>query len=172
MSVIGESIQNITASQKELLLWHWRMHHLGFCHLQMLMRDRTQNPSFSSSLKKSVPSTAISFFQSIIQSDIQASRCDPPLCATCQFAKARRRSANDNLKSTGEKLSLCSNQLTQGSYISVDHYKSPVRGRISASKGRETFGNKYVGGTTSMIILVVIYNVFINPLLERPIPSF
>ena len=106
-----------------------------------------QSPASSLSVNQSIPKGAIPFIQSIIPSNIQASKCDPPLCAACQFAKAKRRSANGNFRSTNQQFSLRSNHLSPGLCISVYQYESPVRGRIPLSKGGETCGNKYVGGT-------------------------
>ena len=40
LSVFDETNQNITSAQKELLLWHARLGHLGFSHVQSLMRPR------------------------------------------------------------------------------------------------------------------------------------
>jgi hypothetical protein len=39
-SVLSNDNVNITAAKKELLLWHWRLGHLGFTHLQLLMTTR------------------------------------------------------------------------------------------------------------------------------------
>ena len=41
LSVGDESNQNITAAQKESLLWHWKLKHLNFGWVQILLRPRT-----------------------------------------------------------------------------------------------------------------------------------
>jgi len=37
--------------------------------------------------------------------------------------------------------------LQPGSRVSIDQYESSVRGRLATTKGRESFGHKYAGGT-------------------------
>ena len=41
LSILEETNQSIIAAQKDLLLWHFRLGHMGFAHLQKLMRPRT-----------------------------------------------------------------------------------------------------------------------------------
>ena len=36
-SVAGENNQNLLSVQKELVVWHWRLSHIGFQWLQMMM---------------------------------------------------------------------------------------------------------------------------------------
>ena len=43
-SVAAKTNQNITAAQKELLLWHWKLSHIGFQWVQSLMSNPTQQP--------------------------------------------------------------------------------------------------------------------------------
>ena len=44
-SVAAKTNQNLTAAQKELLLWHWELSHIGFQWLQSLMVNPTKQTS-------------------------------------------------------------------------------------------------------------------------------
>ena len=37
-SLASQMNQNLNAAQKELLLWHWKLCHIGFDQMQMLFR--------------------------------------------------------------------------------------------------------------------------------------
>ena len=41
-SVAAKTNQNLTAAQKELLLWHWKLSHVGFQWIQSLMSNPAQ----------------------------------------------------------------------------------------------------------------------------------
>ena len=43
--VASETNQNLTAAQKELLLWHWKLSHIGFQWIQSLMVNPTKQSS-------------------------------------------------------------------------------------------------------------------------------
>ena len=43
MSVADESNQNLTSTQKELLLWHWKLGHANLQWIQTLCREPTTN---------------------------------------------------------------------------------------------------------------------------------
>ena len=43
--VATKTNQNLTAAQKELLLWHWKLSHIGFQWLQRLMVNPTKQTS-------------------------------------------------------------------------------------------------------------------------------
>jgi hypothetical protein len=58
--------QNLTAGQKLALEWHYRVGHLNFHSLQYVLRN--------------FPFVAARFGP--------ATKCDPPKCAVCEFAKA------------------------------------------------------------------------------------
>ena len=70
MTVADEANQNLTATQKELLQWHWKLGHCNFQWVQALAA-KPMNEEESALLKtKSKISAAL-----------------PPLCAACQLAK-------------------------------------------------------------------------------------
>jgi hypothetical protein len=83
MSVAAQVNQNITATQKDLLKWHWRLGHLHFSWLQRLAAtsrnpDRPDLPVISSKFSK-------------------ISTCVPPMCAACQLSKISRCGASNTI---------------------------------------------------------------------------
>jgi hypothetical protein len=138
LSVFDENNQNLTSAQKELLLWHSRLGHLGFEHTQRLMRPRVLDPS---------PSNAVIHEPCISPKHASAKTCKPPLCAACQIAKAKRRNSEVSTTIIKPHTHLKQDDLTPGNRVSIDQYESSVRGRLATSRGRESFGTKYVGGT-------------------------
>lgn len=74
MSVADEVNQNITASQKELLKWHWRLGHANFSWIQRLVLTPCTAPEGMKQpiLRMKTPHVA---------------SCPAPLCAACQMAK-------------------------------------------------------------------------------------
>jgi hypothetical protein len=138
LSVFDETNQNITSAQKELLLWHSRLGHLGFNHIQRLMHPRVLDPAPSKSLMRE---------PCILPKHASAKTCKPPLCAACQIAKAKRRNAEVSTTSSIVHPHIKHNDLFPGSRISIDQYESSVRGRLATTRGKESFGTKYAGGT-------------------------
>ena len=142
MSVFDETNQNITAAQKDLLLWHARLGHHGFAHVQQLMRPRDVFQLSSSSNSTSKPAGPC-----INPKHPSAKTCKPPLCAACQIARAKRRSTETSTTVTHHEQLLKIGDLKPGSCVSIDQYESAVRGRLPNSRGKESFGTKYAGGT-------------------------
>ena len=142
MSVFDETNQNITAAQKDLLLWHSRLGHLGFAHVQRLMRPRhieRLSPTLTSPSEPTEPC--------IIPKNPSTRTCKPPLCAACQIARAKRRSTDTSTTTVHQEQLLKIGDLKPGGCVSIDQYESAVRGRLSTSRGSEGFGSKYAGGT-------------------------
>ena len=143
MSVFDETNQNITAAQKELLLWHNRLGHLGFAHVQKLMR-----PSVATSLPTdSHPTKPTKNNPFILPKHPTARTCKPPLCAACQIARAKKRTADVSTTVIHKVMLLKTDDLLPGDAVSIDQYKSSVRGRLSTGRGKGSFGNKYASGT-------------------------
>jgi hypothetical protein len=107
------------------LEWHYRFGHLNFHSLQYVLRN--------------VPFVAASFGP--------ATKCDPPKCAVCEFAKGKRRPkhAETQVKNPERNGALKATFLRPGSRVSVDHFESRLRGRTFDSFGKTT-SNQYVGG--------------------------
>ena len=78
-SVTDELNQNISASQKELLLWHWQHCHAGLDWIQTLMKPRKQEIG--------VPAEP-----PILQARHDATPCcDMLMCCACQLGKQTHR---------------------------------------------------------------------------------
>jgi hypothetical protein len=75
LSVADESNQNLMASQKELLQWHWRLGHANFCWIQWLDSTPRKSPE------------GISGKPILWMKTNHMSSCPAPLCAPCQLSK-------------------------------------------------------------------------------------
>ena len=64
--VTNEANQNLTSSQKDLLQWHFRLGHIGFQHVQWLIRTGRLNMQVNS--------------KAVVN-------CERPKCAACEFGK-------------------------------------------------------------------------------------
>jgi hypothetical protein len=131
-TVVDASNTNLTAAQKEILKWHFRLGHFNIEWIKGLARGREggQSPILHCSQPK-------------------ASTCQSPLCAACRFAKAHLQPTKttnttiDPAKDGGLK----SNVLKPGQLVSTDQFVSQVRGRLPHTKGKESESEQYSGGT-------------------------
>jgi hypothetical protein len=125
LTILEEENQNLTAGQKLALEWHYRFGHLNFHSLQYVLRN--------------VPFVAARFGP--------ATKCNPPKCAVCEFAKGKRRPkhAETQVKNPERDGALKATFLRPGSRVSVDHFESRLRGRTFDSFGKTT-SDQYVGG--------------------------
>ena len=147
LSVLEETNQNITAAQKDLLLWHFRLGHMGFAHLQQLMRPRTVDTVDHMDSKSDSKSKPTVVDPCIVPKNPATRTCKLPLCAACQIARAKRRPTDVATTTVHQEALLKIKDLEPGARVSVDQYESSVRGRLATSRGRESFGHKYGGGT-------------------------
>ena len=76
-----------------------------------------------------------------------ASKCQVPICAVCELAKAHRRSTKGKVHThnSAREGYLKVNDLRPGSTISVDHFESRLKGRTFDSFGKAT-SDQYIGG--------------------------
>jgi hypothetical protein len=74
-------------------------------------------------------------------------RCQPPKCAACELAKAKRRNPTVSTSQRTRSDVLKTDHVLPGQKVSVDQYESSVRRRIPTSRGRDSFGQKFGGGT-------------------------
>jgi hypothetical protein len=136
LSVGDERNQDLTADSKELLLWHWRLGHLGFDRVQRLLAKPQ-----SGSTKRG---------RCLQSKSKQVSSVTPlPKCAACQLAKAKQKSSGvlESRVRDGKDQLLKTDVLYPGQKISIDQYESSVRGRLPHTKGQEVAGHQYCGGT-------------------------
>ena len=135
-SILGSANQNLSGSQKELLLWHQRLSHANLAWIQSLMRDRKwlEDPTAASSLHTGP----------FISTSSRAPTCDARglKCLACLCAKATTRTSKIASKAILPVKTnvLKRSHLVPGSCISVDHYMSPVMGRLPHTFGKERVG--------------------------------
>jgi hypothetical protein len=102
--VLSIENQNMSDSQKLLLDWHNRFAHLNFARVQQVLRH----------------------IQFIANKFGDATKCDPPMCHTCELAKAKRRAkkASPQTNTTERDGALKTGNLKVGARVSLDHFES------------------------------------------------
>ena len=137
-SIASESNQNITSNQKELLVWHWRLGHIGMNWLQSLMKQRTfvDMTGGNKTVNKAIISTKHS----------TTSKCAQPKCAGCLLGKAQCKNIHKSKPHLREKF-LSIGKLQPGDLIFVDQYVSKTKGRLLNTRGKESEHEMYNGGT-------------------------
>jgi hypothetical protein len=98
------SLPNLSATQQLLPRWHNRLSHMSFGHLQELARQGRLPMAIAG--------------------------CDHPICHSCQYGKAHKRS----VASSGKAHPIDSRDLTPGDCVSVDQIESPSPGYIDTFK--------------------------------------
>ncbi len=132
--VMAENNQNLSPSQKELLKWHCKFGHLDLKATQAILKSGAVGRS---------PLV------------MAASRLDltklPIVCASCAYAKAKRRSSRSKRTKADysapplEKL-LSKDVLRPGQKVSMDHFIVSTPGRLFSSRGSEPDDRMYKGG--------------------------
>jgi hypothetical protein len=117
---------NLSNAQKELLRWHFRLGHVGFHHIQWMIRvGRLQvaNPK-------------------------AVANCSVPKCASCEFGKATKRptKTNTTVVNKEKEMELKKNDLVPGQRVSVDHYQTAQPGRLYSSRGSTDKSDMFHGG--------------------------
>lgn len=131
-SVLKQSNWNLTDEQRELLLWHSRLGHIGFKQVQSLLA-KPRDPNQKRIIKPR---------------NNKCSHCQLPLCEACQYAKQKRHNPPSQLTTSRKELEggLSADKLNPGDRVSVDLYQSPVRGRLPDTFGKEKPDKQYTGG--------------------------
>ena len=104
MSVVDQTNQNLTKSQKELLLLHHKFGHIDMTWIQRLAAKPKD------SIKQPILRTK----------NTNVSSCELPLCAACQLAKQTIRTPNSKTSSHPLTMILKRNDLTPGQTVSMD----------------------------------------------------
>ncbi len=128
IKVTKDSNSNLSIAQKELLKWHFCINHLGFQHVQWLIRQsRIQVPG---NLKSAI------------------ANCEIPKCAACLYAKASKTSTNTgtNKPKLDKEMELKKDDLNPGQRVSADHYQSAIPGRLYTSREGAKASDMYCGG--------------------------
>jgi hypothetical protein len=115
LCVTDDENRNLTGPQKDLLRLHFRFGHIGFKHIQWMVRQgkiQVINPK-------------------------AVGNCRLPKCASCEYGKATRRNTETSTTKFDEskEMALKRNDLVPGQRVSVDHYQSSQPGRLYTSRG-------------------------------------
>jgi hypothetical protein len=134
-AVLKQANSNLSPEQKELLLWHYRLGHIGIARVQSLLQKPRTN-SFNDRQTRLIS-----------PSNKKSSHCHPPLCSSCQYAKQKRKnppksSVSKPLTTTG----LSDDVLNAGDRVSVDLYCSSTNGRLPYTFGKEKAELQFTGG--------------------------
>jgi hypothetical protein len=133
-NILGDNNINLSASQKELLLWHQRLSHASIGWVQSLPRKKQWLTSEGNKSMHSGP---------FIVTKNNAPTCDVSRlkCAACFCTKATIKTlTSTNLRQSIKRGLLKTDDLTPGACILADHYFSLVHGRFSHMYGREKHG--------------------------------
>ena len=148
-SVAGETNQNLTAAQKELLIWHWKLGHIGFQWLRgMIASPQQQAPLDQNELKKPV------FIQA---KHVGTKTCTSPMCAACSLVRITKRSPDIRPASTpipNSRMTLKTGDLMPGDCHSTSTNRQ-YAGASQIPKGRKRKW-KSIGEEPSLSIMRVI----------------
>ena len=146
LNILDNNNVNLSASQKELLLWHQRLSHADINKVQSLLQSRSHlkaSDDGDNALHSGPILTAV---------NVGVTRCDVSKvkCGACLLAKAKRRTPDSTRgyqsKPPDNSMLLKRNHLRPGQCLSCDHYVSPVKGRRVDGYGKRTQLDGYVGG--------------------------
>ena len=131
--------ENLTAPQRELLLWHWKLG-IGMQRIQSMMRER----HYEDHLGRTESHPPI-----IKPKYASTSSCRIPLCQSCLLARSRRRSPNVKRSQVNQDSegAISRNKLEVGDFVSTDQFICSTPGRLPTGYGREGPNNGYNGGT-------------------------
>ena len=131
---------NLSAGQKALLLWHFRLG-ISCRHVQKLMNSHTVTLADGS--KQVHPP--------VIKPDPPtAADCDLPICPTCKISSAKTTkppSPTVTKTDTSKEHTLARERYLPGDFISSDQFKVPVPGRSIWGFGKEKEDDMYTCGT-------------------------
>jgi hypothetical protein len=125
----GLANENLSHSQKELLLWHWRLG-VGMQRIQAMMRNRTFEDPFGRS----------QVHPPIIKAKFAStSSCTIPKCQSCELARAQQRTPNVKRMQANEDSegAISQGRLEVGDFISTDQFVCRTPGRLPSGYGRE-----------------------------------
>ena len=75
-----------------------------------------------------------------------ASKCEHVKCASCRYAKARKRNTTSTLTKPTNNAHIRANDVFAGQKISMDHFSVGVKGRLFESRGKTSNDSMYTGG--------------------------
>ncbi|CAJ1969890.1 unnamed protein product [Cylindrotheca closterium] len=132
LSVGAENNQNLTAGEKEMLLYHAKLEHAHFKSIQRLLAQ-PNDPNQEAILPCRHKGASNS------QRTI--------LCAACELGKQARQTPESQHAFDDWEMAIREGDLTPGAKVSINSYVSYVPGRLLHTKGKEKKKNQYSGGT-------------------------
>ncbi len=148
-NILGDNNTNLSASQRDLLLWHQCLSHDSIGWVQSLMQKKQWLTSEGNKLMHSEP---------FIVTMNNAPTCDVShlKCAACLCAKATIKTPTSTNPHQSIKQGLLkTDDLTPGTCILADHYFSLLQGRFPHTYGCEkngyTCGNLFVNHASGKI---------------------
>ena len=135
--ILEDQNLNLTKEEKELLLWHQRLGHVGFTWLQTLMRPT----KYETGAPPDPPTIPVKLKG--------ASKCNPPKCVACSLAKQHRKSSGSSSihHKPEREMAIRRNNLQPGECVSIDQYVCRTPGRLAHTFGKEDESTRYTGGT-------------------------
>ena len=133
---------NLSRAQKALKLDHDRLGHLSMQMIQRLYQPADHDsPDFDGHPTSGNPC--------LIAKDAAQIKCKTPVCEACEIARARKRPTGATKVTPVAEVvdGIRAEDLKPGDCVSVNQYKSSVRGRRYETKGHERKEQKYCGGT-------------------------
>ena len=137
--LLQEANNNLKATQKELLRWHWKFGHLNLARTQAILKSGACS---SNSMLKAVANLYLK--------DLR------PLCSSCLFGKGKRQqsklakvastAATPRDPTTKVEKVLSKDATIPGKKVSMDHFIVSTPGRLFSSRGRDSPDRSYKGG--------------------------
>jgi hypothetical protein len=130
---------DLTSSQRELLLWHWKLG-INVYQVQKIMRERT----FEEPLGKCTVMPPI-----IKPNSLSAQNCVIPVCRSCLLACARKKTPNVKCSTVlpENEGALSHNRYEVGNFVSTDQFICITPGQLSEGYDHESKERCVQGGT-------------------------
>ena len=142
-SVVDETNQNLSGTQRELLHWHHKLC-LNMQDLQQLMKPQNVRDQEGTIITKCPPVIPTKF-----KSTANLKRDQYPLCLSCKLATAKARSSDVITQKpvASKEGALSRDQYEPGDNIATDQFVVKTPGRLIKGYGREAIHNCFHGGT-------------------------
>jgi hypothetical protein len=122
--------KNLSAPQKELLKWHWKLGVSMYCIQEMMCERHYEEPNGNKTILPAIimPKLAL------------AQNCIVPLCHLCLLARARKHTLNDLRTQLFDDRegSITRDQYNVGDFISMDQFICKTPRRLPTGYGRES----------------------------------
>ena len=131
--------ENLSAPQKELLKWHWKLG-ISMYRIQEMMRERHyEEPNGNKTILPAIIKPKL----------VSARNCIVPPCQSCLLARARKRTPNVSRTRLidDREGAITRDQYNVGDFVSTDQFICKTPGRLPTGYGRESQDRRFQGGT-------------------------